>query len=91
MTQSRYLTDRHALRPLRACETTSCLFLPMRSVHDAFKSDPALAIHLIQSLCEILRRNVATISGFAFADLDARLARTLYDLAFANAEFTGSS
>ena len=74
-----------------ALEATRCLFLPARAVETAMVADPGLARHLILSLCEILRRNVDTISGFAFSALDARLARRLYDLAHDHAEITGRS
>lgn len=74
-----------------ALETTRCLVLPVRAVDTALDADPTLARHLIRSLCEILRRNVETISGFAFSALDARLARRLYDLAQDHAEITGQS
>lgn len=74
-----------------ATETTRCLFLPARAVQAALTADPALARHLILSLCEVLRRNADTISGFAFSGLDARLARKLYDLAYDHAEITGPS
>ena len=68
-----------------ASETTRCLMLRVNAVETALAADPAL------SLCEILRRNVDTISGFAFSALDARLARQLYDLAHDHAEITGHS
>lgn len=74
-----------------ASETTRCLLLPVNAVETALAADPALSRHLILSLCEILRRNVDTISGFAFSALDARLARQLYDLALDHAEITGHS
>ncbi|QFS82588.1 cAMP receptor protein [Roseivivax sp. THAF40] len=69
-----------------ALEPTRCLFLPVRAMANALEADTALARHLIECLCEILRRNVSTISGFAFSSLDTRLARGLYDLALDNAE-----
>ena len=72
-----------------ATETTRCLFLSARAVEVALSTDHVFARHLIQSLCEILRRNIDTISGFAFSGLDARLARRLYDLAHDHAEITG--
>jgi len=74
-----------------ATETTRCLFLPARAVEAALAADPAFARHLILSLCDVLRRNADTISGFAFSGLDARLARRLYDLAHDHAEITGQS
>jgi CRP-like cAMP-binding protein len=74
-----------------AQEATRCLFLPAGAVDAALETDPALARHLIHALCEILRRNVGTISGFAFSGLDARLARSLYDLAHDHAEISDRS
>jgi CRP-like cAMP-binding protein len=69
--------------------TTRCLFLPAHAVELALAADSAFARHMIVSLCEILRRNVGTIGGFAFSGLDVRLARRLYDLAHDHAEITG--
>ena len=74
-----------------ALETSRCLLLPVSAVEAALSTDPTVARHLILSLCELLRRNVDTISGFAFSGLDARLARRLYDLAYVHAEITGQS
>ena len=74
-----------------ALETTRCLLLPVTAVEAALAADPAVARHLILSLCTILRRNVDTIGGFAFSGLDARLARRLYDLAHNHAEIDGQS
>ena len=50
-----------------------------------------LARHLIQLLCELLRRNTEAMSAFAFLDLDSRLARKLHDLALAHAERDGTT
>ena len=36
-----------------------------------------------------MRRNLGTISGFAFEGLDARLAQMIYNLAFDHAELDG--
>ncbi len=74
-----------------ASETTRCLLLPVSAVETAIVADPALSRHVIMSLCAILRRNVDTISGFAFSGLDARLARRLYDLAQDHARITGEA
>jgi CRP/FNR family transcriptional regulator, cyclic AMP receptor protein len=73
-----------------AQETTRCLFLPAAAMTQALDADPALARHLILCLCGILRRSNATIGGFAFSDLDTRLARRLYDLAQDHAEISGN-
>ena len=70
--------------------TTECLFLPAQAVQKAVAKDPALAQHLIYSLCELLRRNLGTISSFAFGSLDARLSQVLYDLALDYANIEGN-
>ena len=72
-------------------EASRCLFLPMAAMEAALAADPALARHLLLALCELLRRNLGTISGFAFAGLGARLARKLYELAMDHAEITGGT
>lgn len=74
-----------------AFETSRCLLLPVAAVETALAADPAVARHLILSLCTILRRNIDTIGGFAFSGLDARLARRLYDLAQNHAEIDGQT
>lgn len=60
---------------------TQCLFIPVGAVESIMEQDIGLAKHIIFSLCELMRRNVGTISALAFASLDARLAKVLYDLA----------
>ncbi len=72
-----------------AQEATRCLFLPAMAVDRVLEADPALARHLVLSLCELLRRNLGTITGFAFAGLGARLARTLHDLALDHGSIEG--
>ena len=74
-----------------ATERTRCLLLPVSAVETAIATDPAVSRHLILSLCAIVRRNVDTISGFAFSALDARLARRLHELAMDHAEITGQA
>lgn len=73
-----------------ALEETECLFLPAVELERAMDRDPALSRHLIHSLCEIMRHNLSTISGFAFEGLDARLAKTLHKLAIDHAEIEGT-
>ena len=72
-----------------ALERTTCLVLPTAAMQAALDRDAALARHLVLSLCELLRRNLGTISGFAFAGLGARLAQKLHELALDHAEITG--
>ena len=62
-------------------ERSECLVLPCRAMETVLARDPALARHLIQLLCELLRRNTQTIGGFAFSGLGGRLALKLYELA----------
>jgi len=66
-----------------ATEDTTCLFLPSHAVETAMNTDIALSRCLIHSLCELLRRNLGTITSFAFIDLKGRLANLLYELALA--------
>lgn len=66
-----------------------CLFLPTSAVDRALEFDPSLARHLIQQLCEILRRNTNTMGAFAFQGLDGRLAEKLHDLALSHATIDG--
>ncbi|MEL6573470.1 MAG: Crp/Fnr family transcriptional regulator [Pseudomonadota bacterium] len=72
-------------------EATECLFLPGRALESAIETDPRLARHLIHSVCEIMRRNLGTISNFAFVGLDARLAKLLLELALDHATTEGQS
>ena len=74
-----------------AIEDTSCLMTPVEALDTALEQSPKLARHLIQLLCEILRRNTRELSGFAFLGLDARMAQKLYELALAHAETDGRS
>jgi CRP-like cAMP-binding protein len=71
-------------------EATQCLFTPVGAMDRALAENPRLARHLIQLLCEILRRNTEAMGGFAFLGLDGRLAQKLHDLALAHAELEGS-
>ena len=72
-------------------DKTECLFLPTSAVEKALAEDVGFARHLVFSLCETIRHNIATINGFAFVGLDARLARKLHDLALDHAEIDGPS
>ena len=74
-----------------ATEATRCLFVPKAAMERALSEDLSFAEQLILSMCELLRRNLGTISGFAFEGLDARLAQMLYNLAFDHAEMDGAT
>lgn len=71
-----------------AVEDSTCLFLGQSAMDRALETDKALAKELILSMCELMRRNLETISSFAFVGLDARLAQVLYALAFDHAEIS---
>lgn len=66
------------------------LFLPAKAVERALGEDPALARDLIYSLCDLNRRNLESISSFAFSDLDIRLSKLLCDLAIDHANIKGN-
>ncbi|TVS18743.1 MAG: Crp/Fnr family transcriptional regulator [Gammaproteobacteria bacterium] len=74
-----------------AIEDTICLLTPVSAMEAALEQNPRLARHLIEQLCEILRRNTRELSGYAFLSLDARLAQKLYELALAYAETDGKT
>lgn len=65
-------------------ERSECLVLPCRAMETVLARDPALARHLIQLLCELLRRNTVAIGGFAFSGLGGRLALKLHELALSH-------
>ncbi|WP_162530010.1 Crp/Fnr family transcriptional regulator [Stappia sp. BW2] len=69
-----------------ALEKSECLFLPTDAMEIALDNSPQFAHHLIQLLCEILRRNTEAMGSFAFLGLDGRLAQKLLDLAMTYAE-----
>jgi CRP-like cAMP-binding protein len=69
-----------------ALEKSECLFLPTDAMEIALDNSPQFAHHLIQLLCEILRRNTEAMGSFAFLGLDGRLAQKLLDLALSYAE-----
>jgi len=70
-------------------DATDCLFLPKKALQAALERDTSLAQALIHSLCELLRQNLDTLSGFAFAALDKRLAAKLHELALDHALLEG--
>ncbi len=74
-----------------ALEDTICLLTPVSAMDAALEQNLRLARHLIEQLCEILRRNTRELSGYAFLSLDSRLAQKLYDLALAHAEIEGKT
>lgn len=74
-----------------ALEVTQCLFVPKVAMERALAQDPSFAHQLILSMCELMRRNLGTISGFAFEGLEARLAQMIFNLSFDHAELDGNS
>ena len=72
-----------------ALEDSECLVTPRRALDTVLQHDIGLARHLIQLLCELLRRDTDTLGGFAFVSLDRRLARKLHDLALSHATLNG--
>lgn len=69
-----------------ALEETVCVYVPRAAADRLLDSDPSFARHVIEVLCETLRRNTDAIGSFAFQSLDARLAQKLHDLAIAHAK-----
>lgn len=69
-----------------AMEAAESLFLPKGVVDAIMAEEPQFACHIVQLLCELLRRNTDTIGAFAFLGLDARLARAIRDLATIHGE-----
>ncbi|MEP3276148.1 MAG: Crp/Fnr family transcriptional regulator [Stappiaceae bacterium] len=74
-----------------AIDASSLLYLPRDSFLKIVESTPRLSMHLIQLLCERLRRNTDDISNFAFLDLPVRLARKLIDLAVMHGDLDGNA
>ncbi|WP_088622777.1 Crp/Fnr family transcriptional regulator [Oceanicola sp. 22II-s10i] len=72
-----------------ALEDSECLVTPSGALDAALAQDTKLARHLIQLLCELLRRNTETMGAFAFLGLDGRLAQKLHDLALSHATVSG--
>lgn len=74
-----------------AVDATTCLFVPKSAMERALEEDPSFAQQLILSMCELMRKNLGTISGFAFEGLESRLAQALHSLAFDHAEIDGNT
>ena len=74
-----------------ALEATECLVTPPSALDAALDGNLALARHLIDLLCEQLRRNTQEMGAFAFLALDSRLAKKLHDLAVAHGEIDGGA
>ncbi|MBA5777126.1 Crp/Fnr family transcriptional regulator [Stappia sp. F7233] len=74
-----------------AIEASQTLCVPQSQFSALLDSEPGLARHIIELLCERLRRNTEDLSNFAFLDLRQRLAAKLVDLAFAHATITDNS
>lgn len=72
-------------------EPAQCLLTPSRALEDVLETDTRLARHLIQLLCELLRRNTDAMGAFAFFGLDGRLAQKLHDLALTHAVLHGQT
>ncbi|MEM8836935.1 MAG: Crp/Fnr family transcriptional regulator, partial [Pseudomonadota bacterium] len=70
-------------------ESSRLLFLGQGVFHEILEGNFAFARQLIMLLCERLRRNTDDLSGFAFDDLQVRLARKIHELAFAHAAISG--
>lgn len=64
-----------------ATRETECLFVPFDAVAQAVEADHDLAKHMLFSLCEVMRSCVEMIGSLAFANLESRLAKVIYDLA----------
>lgn len=69
-----------------ALEPTACLLTPRAALDAALEDNMPLARHLIDHLCEHLRRNTTEMGAVAFLGLDSRLAQKLHDLALAHGE-----
>jgi CRP-like cAMP-binding protein len=72
-------------------EPTRYLLLRQSSFDAVLAEEPALARHLIALLCERVRANTADLYGFAFQDMQARLAGKLYELALSHSEMPGDN
>lgn len=72
-----------------AADSVHCLFLPKKAVEHAMDNDPVLTRKLIGSLCKLMRRNLDTISSFAFIGLPARLIQLILDLSKEHARTDG--
>jgi len=74
-----------------AQEATLMLVIQRSAFLTVLETDPHLARHIIELLCERLRLKTDLLSDFAFAELPVRLARKLNDLVTAHAEIDGNS
>lgn len=72
-------------------EASRTLFLPRSQFNALLDSEPILSRHIIELLCERLRRNTEDLGSFAFLDLRQRLAAKLLELAFAHAAIENDS
>ncbi|WP_160775700.1 Crp/Fnr family transcriptional regulator [Stappia sediminis] len=68
-----------------ALEPSEMLFLSRPEFVRLLDADPLLSRHIVELLCERLRRNTEDLSNFAFFDLRQRLAAKLLELAIAHA------
>lgn len=74
-----------------AQEATQLLVIQRSAFLAVLEGDALLGRHIIELLCERLRRKTDLLSDFAFAELPVRLARKLNDLVTAHAEIDGNS
>jgi CRP/FNR family cyclic AMP-dependent transcriptional regulator len=73
-----------------AQEATLLLVIQRSAFLSVLESEPSLARHIIELLCERMRLKTDLLSDFAFADLPVRLARKLDDLVTAHGEIDGN-
>jgi len=73
-----------------ALEATLLLVIQRSAFLSVLESEPTLARHIIELLCERMRLKTDLLSDFAFADLPVRLARKLGDLVTAHGEIDGN-
>lgn len=74
-----------------AQEATQVLVIQRSAFLSVLESDAQFGRHIIELLCERLRRKTDLLSDFAFSELPVRLARKLNDLATAHAEIDGNT
>jgi CRP-like cAMP-binding protein len=74
-----------------AQEATLLLVIQRSAFLSVLESEPILSRHIIELLCERMRRKTDLLSDFAFADLPVRLARKLGDLVVAHGEIDGNA
>jgi CRP-like cAMP-binding protein len=73
-----------------AQEASLLLVIQRSAFLSVLESEPTLARHIIELLCERMRLKTDLLSDFAFADLPVRLARKLGDLVTAHGEIDGN-